>query len=155
MSVSSVVVFLVALGLYSLGGFVFKIDRAWYDRLAKPVWTPKSRTIALVWMILYVLIAIAIASLSEKPGFSELSSIVWFWLVVNWLSNQSFSYFMFQRKSLSGAFLASFLTAVTAFFLVVSLTDVNKAASWLLFPYLVWTCFATFLAWLIYLLNRR
>lgn len=36
----AVIVFFITYALFSIAGFLFPIDREWYDALNKPEWTP-------------------------------------------------------------------------------------------------------------------
>lgn len=96
MKKSSIIVFLLTYGLFYVSSILFPIDRAWYDALEKPSWTPPGMTIGIVWAVLYGLIALSVAIIYNKYGFKP--KTFWFIFLLNYIFNQAFSYFQFSQK---------------------------------------------------------
>jgi tryptophan-rich sensory protein len=147
------VAFVVTYALFSLSGLFFRLDRTWYDKLAKPSWTPSGAVIGLIWVTLYGCIAGATALVVHRlPVGAWPIGLAATWLF-NWLANQSFTYWMFQRKMLGAAWLTALATCVSAAVLAVWFADISWVAGGLLVPYVVWTAIATVLAWKIFNAN--
>jgi tryptophan-rich sensory protein len=141
--------FIATYVLFSLSGFFFRLDQTWYKQLKKPSWTPKGATIGLIWIVLYGCISLATALIIKDLSWSTL--IVF---SINWLFNQSFTYWMFKRKNLHASFITAVLTCFTALLLLICYADTHKLAGILLFPYVLWTAIASTLAWSISSANK-
>ncbi|TWI56158.1 TspO/MBR family protein [Halalkalibacter nanhaiisediminis] len=151
---SSILVFVITYSLFSLAGVLFPIDPDWYNSLHKPKWTPSGSMIGLIWALLFFLIATAVAKIYRQYGFTFAARLFWFVLLANWLLNQAFSYFLFTEKNLFFAFVDSAFVTLTTFLLIITTKPLSKKASNLLIPYLLWSSFATYLAFIIYIMNK-
>jgi translocator protein len=72
---------------------------------------------------------------------------------VNYVVNQAFSYFQFEKRDLFLATIDCLLVAVTTFLLIILSGRLAKVSAWMLVPYFLWSSFATFLSWTIYSMN--
>lgn len=150
---SAILVFIIVYLLFSLSGILFPVDRTWYASLKKPSWTPSGKTIGMIWGILYTLIALSLAIIEYKMGLKGTSiSFVLLW-IINYLANQSFSFFQFNAKRLDLAFLDTIAVVITTIMLLYATVHYSGLATILLIPYLIWSIIATTLAWSIYRLN--
>lgn len=150
---SAILVFIIVYLLFSLSGILFPVDRTWYASLKKPSWTPSGKTIGMIWGILYTLIALSLAIIEYKMGLKSTSiSFVLLW-IINYLANQSFSFFQFNAKRLDLAFLDTIAVVITTIMLLYATIHYSGLATILLIPYLIWSIIATTLAWSIYRLN--
>ncbi|UJF35959.1 TspO/MBR family protein [Paenibacillus hexagrammi] len=151
-----IVTFLITYALFSISGVLFPVDPAYYTELRKPSWNPPAKLFGIVWSVLYALISLSVAIVYTKTdGFQEAAYSYTVILFINYLANQAFSFFQFKLKNLRLAYLDSFLVALTTCLLIYATLPYSKLAAWLLVPYLLWSCFATFLAWTIYQLNKE
>ncbi|BBP91785.1 hypothetical protein BsIDN1_54030 [Bacillus safensis] len=73
----AIVVFFITYALFSIAGFLFPIDREWYDALNKPEWTPGGGVIAAVWAVLFALISLSAAIIYGKYGFQKITLPFW------------------------------------------------------------------------------
>jgi tryptophan-rich sensory protein len=113
---------------------------SWYRMLSKPSWTPPDRLFPIAWTLIYFMIAIAGWQIWETPGAdTRLPLIVW---GVQLLLNAFWSYIFFGRKQIGLALadIALLWLAIAAF--IVLCWDINRAASWLFVPYLLWVSYA-------------
>ncbi|RTE11584.1 TspO/MBR family protein [Paenibacillus whitsoniae] len=153
---SFITVFLITYALFSISSVLFPTDLAYFASLRKPTWSPPPKLFGIVWSILYVLISLSIAIVYTKTdGFQEVSIAYILILFINYIANQAFTFFEFKLKNLRLAFLDTLVVAVTTFLLIYYTIPYSKLAAWLLVPYLLWSCFATLLAWSIYQLNKN
>lgn len=149
------IVFFVTYGLFSLSGLLWRTDRAWYDSLNKPAWNPPARWFPIAWGMMYALIAAAVTIVyNQSDSFQDVTASWMIALALNYIFNQAFHFFEFKQKNLFLGFLDSFAVAVTACLLLIETVPYSKLAAWLLVPYLLWSSFATVLAWTIFILNR-
>ena len=151
MKKSSIIVFLLTYGLVYVSSILFPIDRAWYDALEKPSWTPPGMTIGMIWAVLFGLIALSVAIIYNNYGFK--SKTFWFLFLLNYICNQAFSYFQFSEKNLFLATVDCLLVAITTLLLIAVSSKLSKVSTWLLIPYFLWSAFATYLSWTIYSIN--
>lgn len=113
---------------------------SWYRMLSKPSWTPPARAFPIVWTVLYFMIAIAGWQIWETPGAdTRLPLIIW---GVQLLLNAAWSYIFFGRKQIGLALadIALLWLAIAAF--IVLCWDINRVASLLFVPYLLWVGYA-------------
>ncbi|GED04020.1 TspO/MBR family protein [Bacillus atrophaeus] len=151
-TIGAVLVFILTYALFSAAGFLFPVDRDWYDALHKPEWTPSGSAIGIIWAILFALISLAAAIIFAVYTFRQAKGF-WIVLFINYILNQAFSYFQFSQKSMLAASIDCLLVAVTALIVIVIANKLNKAASYLLLPYFLWSAFATYLSFTIYSMN--
>lgn len=126
--------------------------RDWYPALHKPAVTPAAWVFAPVWSALYLMMAVAawlvwmrrgrqgarraLSIFACQLGFNVAWSVVFFGL----------------RSPLAGLLdIAILWCAILA--TIVTFMKVNRAAAWLMVPYLLWVSFAVYLNAGIWLLN--
>ncbi|KPN16075.1 hypothetical protein AKG37_04455 [Bacillus australimaris] len=149
----AIVVFFITYALFSIAGFLFPIDREWYDALNKPAWTPGGGVIGAVWAVLFALISLSAAIIYGKYGFQKITLPFWILFLLNYVFNQAFSFFQFTQKDLFTATIDCLLVALTALALVIVSRKLSKVVPILLIPYVLWGFFATYLSYTIYSMN--
>jgi tryptophan-rich sensory protein len=122
----------------------------WYDALARPPATPPNWVFPVVWSCQYVLIGIAAWLVWRQPeGRRALRP--WFaQLVFNFLWSPAF--FALHNPGLGLVVIVPLLASVV--WTIVAFARVRPLAAWLMVPYLIWGCYATYLNVGIYYLNR-
>ncbi|PGZ08904.1 hypothetical protein COE30_11350 [Bacillus cereus] len=151
MKKSSIMVFLLAYGLFYLSSILFPIDRVWYNALEKPTWTPSGMIIGIIWALLYGLIALSVTIIYNKYGFNQ--KLFWSLFLLNYICNQAFSYFQFSQKNLLLATIDCFLVTITTLLLIVFSFKLSRISAYLFIPYFLWAAFATYLSWTIFSMN--
>lgn len=151
-----IIVFLITYALFSISGVLFPTDLDYYSALKKPSWNPPAKLFGIAWALLYALISASVAIVYTKTnGFQEAATNYVLILLLNYVANQAFTYIEFKLKNLKLAYLDTVLVAITTFLLIYATIPYSKLAAWFLVPYLLWSCFATLLAWSIYQLNKH
>lgn len=113
----------------------------WYDSI-KPSITPPSIVFPIVWNILFLLISISLyLALVNSQNKKEKKKIL-FAFGLNFVLNILWSLIFFELKLLSLAFFELVLFWLSILFLILLTYRINKTASYLLIPYLVWVTFA-------------
>jgi tryptophan-rich sensory protein len=124
--------------------------RGWYLSLARPPGTPPNWIFGPVWMTLYVLMGVAGWLVWRREGAGRPLQL-WGWqLAINALWNPAF--FGLHNIGLAFAIIVAMI-AMTAT-IVRAFAKVQKAAAWLMAPYLAWSCFAAYLNAGFWWLNR-
>jgi len=154
MKLSPIIVFVATYALFLVSGFLFQIDRPWYDALVKPSWTPPGGAIGIVWAVLFACIAGSLALLDAKVGIANPGAALSALIVVNWLTNQAYSFFQASQRDWFAAGIDAAVIALTAFAVAALAWRISKPAGLLFVPYALWASFATYLSFLIWSLNR-
>lgn len=125
----------------------------WYATLAKPELNPPSWVFGPVWTVLFVLMGTA-AFLVWRKGTHKRDvqfalSIFGVQLVLNTL--WSIIFFGLQKPNYAFLEIILLWTAIAA--TIVVFRNVSKLAAWLLVPYIIWVSFASYLNYMIWMLN--
>lgn len=122
-----------------------------YNTLQKPPLSPPSILFPIVWTLLYVLMGISYGILEiNKLVDKKINVIYYLQLAVNAL----WSIIFFTLKWRLFAFIWIILLDILVIIMIKKFYDKNKTAGLLQIPYIIWTLFATYLNFGVYLLNR-
>ncbi|MBQ3068569.1 MAG: tryptophan-rich sensory protein [Clostridia bacterium] len=123
-----------------------------YSNLIKPPLTPPPWVFPVVWTILYTLMGYAAYRIagSGEHGTREAVKLYWLQLFVNLLWPIAF----FRLEWRLFAFFWLLLLVVLITCTIRRFQPIDATASRLLYPYLAWCGFATYLNLAFYLLNR-
>lgn len=139
--------FLIILIPWFISSIVFKSDTIFYNNLNLPNFAPNPFVFIIVWLILYILIALSIYNMSEySPTYKKI-------LLINYVSNQIFSFFFFILKSPFLALIDTVIILISSLFLYYESKLDNEKSSRLLIPYLIWNLFATILIIFVFFMN--
>lgn len=133
--------FLIYLLPWFLSSILIKTDTVFYDSLKKPFFAPPPIVFIIVWTILYILIAASLYK-NKNKSIDYYKS-----LIINYFSNQIYTFIFFIIKSPFIAFIDCIIVFISSLFLY------NETKQKLLIPYIVWNLFACILSLSIYLLN--
>ena len=137
-----------------LSALISRSDMGIYDSIEQPPLSPPSWLFGVVWTILYFLMGVSLYLIWDKniPSYKKQTS---YWafgiqLFLNFLWAPIF--FITQQFLLSLILLILIILATVL--MIVSFWQISKPAALIQIPYLVWLCFAAYLNFGIYLLNR-
>lgn len=149
----------ISIAICLLVGFLSGISTSdsisgWYSTLEKPSFNPPNWIFGPVWTFLYILMGIALGKVwsSDSSGKEKNKAIFVFGsqLAVNAI----WSIFFFGMQNPLLAFIDIIILIVLIVYTIKLFKPINRMASWLLYPYLVWVSFATILNLSIILLNN-
>jgi tryptophan-rich sensory protein len=121
--------------------------KTWYvTEVVKSKLNPPSWLFAPVWTILFLLMGISLYLIWQKKG-----DLFWFWTQL--ILNTIWSFLFFGFRSPTWAFYEIIILWITILVTIIKFNKVDKLASKLLYPYLAWVSFATFLNYSIMVLN--
>lgn len=121
----------------------------WYAGLQKPSFNPPPWIFGPVWTVLYILVAVA-GWLVWSRDPKSLAMRMWIaQLVLNFLWSPAF--FGLHKPGLALVVIVALLVAILGFMLQARRLD--RLATWLFAPYLLWVAFATVLNAAIWWLN--
>jgi tryptophan-rich sensory protein len=141
---------------------------SWYAALVKPALNPPAWIFSPVWTVLYLMMAVALVLVGKnyflirgnKPMVRRWRWAIFFFFVQLGL-NALWSLIFFGSTSLTINGLnnigIAFIEIIFLWFAIVAtiitFARISKLAAWLLVPYLLWVSFATYLNYVIWLLN--
>lgn len=141
-------IFLAAcLGAGMTGG-LFPPD-AWYRSLKKPSWTPPDWVFPVTWMVLYLCMAWAGATVAGKPDNGIAMAFWAMQIAFNGLWTPVF----FGVKNIKLGMAIIGVLWVTVFAAMLALWQVDTLAGVLFVPYLLWVTIAGALNWSVGKLN--
>ena len=144
--------FILILLPWFIGGIIFRSDTIFYKSLNKPVFAPPSILFPIIWTILYFLIALNIYLIFKNNNYKDTLSYNKT-LLINYFSNQIFSFLFFTLKSPFLALIDTFIVFISSLFLYYESKELNKTSAKLLIPYIIWNLFATILIISIFFMN--
>lgn len=139
-------------GLQLISSFMGLITRNnltnWYNFLNKSALTPLPIIFPIIWTILYVLIAISGYLIWQKNNKKLKISFI-LQMILNWLWTPIFFHF---HWIFSGLVVIFFIIVNIAYFIYKTF---NKylIISLLMLPYFIWSCYALYLNYYIYINN--
>ncbi len=128
-------------------------NNAWIDTINKPSWNPPAYLFAPVWTVLYLLMGISLWIIwkEEVPYFKKINAIGLFFLQL--FFNFCWSILFFKYHLIGLALLDILIMIITIFATIFAFSTINKKASWLLTPYILWVSFAMLLNFTFWLMN--
>lgn len=140
----------ICLGIGMLSGlFITKNNLLWYSTLTKPSFSPPSWLFGPVWTIIYIMIGIALVLIWKQRPFNP--TLFWFF-TTNLLLNFTWTPLFFALHRIDLALFNIIFLLITLCACLI-LAYPNKYIILLLFPYFLWTSFATILNTQLFLLN--
>ena len=115
----------------------------WYQRLAKPSWTPAPPTIGLIWRILYPLIVVTFAFVFAQAYRGRVPRRVALPFAVNLLANLLFTPLQFGLRSLPWATVDILVVATTIPWAMRAIWPHYRWVAVAQGPYLLWVALAT------------
>lgn len=132
--------FILLLVVVASTGAIFE-PGAWYETLAKPVWTPPNWLFPITWTALYLMIAVSGWLVWREVGFAAAAlGFVFYFLQLVLNTAWTWLFFGMHRMDLALADVAGMWLAIVA--TIVAFSAIRPGAAWLLVPYLVWVSYA-------------
>lgn len=149
------------------GGIFTQSGMEWYDTtLIRPALNPPKWVFPIAWNFIFItatISALIVFNAGRRPW-----KILWFklgervdpyyWTLLilfaaNAFLNVFWSYLFFNQHNISAAFIEMMGLEVTVALLMIFSWHISKWASLLLLPYLLWVGFATYLTYMIMIIN--
>ena len=126
----------------------------WYAALEKSWFTPPNWLFGPAWTLLYALMAIAFWRILtlDRPATDKRAAIIAFLVQIFLNGLWSFAFFGWRSPGAGLAVIAVLWLAIVA--TIAAFARLDRAAAWLLAPYLAWTSYAAALNAGVFVLNR-
>ncbi len=151
---SIIILFPLMLLLIGLNNFQVNVD--WYSSLNMPSIIPPRWIFTPMWIVLYLMIATSVVIILEtkvKKTNKKDKIIAISLFIINGILNAIYSILFFGMKSILLAFLEQPFLIVSILLLIWCVYRINKIATYLLIPYLLWVCFGTVLTGITLFMN--
>jgi tryptophan-rich sensory protein len=132
--------------------FTTKSINSWYQFLNKPSFAPPNWLFAPVWSILYFLMAISAFLIWKKKKEINVREALMFYFI-QLILNVLWSIVFFGLKSPFFGFLEILILWFFIFLTILKFYKIEKLASYLLIPYILWVSFAGILNFFVLILN--
>lgn len=124
-----------------------------YMALNRPPLSPPPWVFAVVWPILYVLMGISAYLVSSTQAEAGLKKRAFVLYALQLVFNFFWSIWFFRFELLGFSFLWILLLFALVILTALAFYDINKLAGWLFLPYIAWLAFASYLNYMVWMLN--
>ena len=122
----------------------------WYSSLTKASFNPPDWIFAPVWTTLYLFMTIAIWAAWHK-NYRDVNLV--FYYLIHLVFNTTWSIVFFGLHQILLALIVLMILIALIIILILRFKRVNYVSSYLMIPYLLWSCYALFLNFNLYILN--
>ncbi len=126
---------------------------AWYSGLVKPALNPPSWVFGPVWTILYALMGIAVFLVLRRGWRQKGVKVALGIFAAQLLANALWSILFFGMRNPLYALIDILVLWVLVLVTILVFYRLSRPAAYLLLPYIAWVSFATYLNYMIYILN--
>lgn len=125
------------------------VNNNFYNEFNIPTFAPPQILFPIVWTILYLLMGWAWNLILKCPNKKKHSTLFGIQIFLNFL----WVILFFKAELFLLSFIVVLILDVLVFYIILTFHNYNKLSADLLIPYLIWICFASYLNWVIYLIN--
>ena len=134
-----------------IGGLVITgFKEPWYSLINKPSFNPPSWIFAPVWTTLYLMMTIAIWLFWHSKNRDMNTIYIYF---IHIVFNTTWSVVFFGLHQIFYALLVLIVLIILIIILIMRFKRVNVLSFYLMFPYLLWCCYALILNFNLLILN--
>ena len=126
---------------------------AWYNSLNVSVLTPDGWVFGFAWTVLYALLGIALFLVMNKTKTRLNKTKAYVLFISQLLLNGLWTYLFFGLHFVGASLVSLSVLLAVSVWMLVAFKPISKAASYLVWPYVLWLCFALYLNSTIWILN--
>ena len=143
--------FIITYSASFIGGMVtINLKEPWYSELIKSNYNPPDWVFAPVWTTLYLMMTLAIWFYWHSKN-REVSTIYIYFIHI--IFNTTWSIVFFGLHQILLALIVLVILIFLIIILILKFKRVNYVSLYLMIPYLLWSCYALFLNFNLYILN--
>ena len=148
---SFILLFIITYSASFIGGFAtVSFKEPWYSQLVKSNYNPPDWVFAPIWTTLYLMMTLAIWFYWHSKN-REMSTIYIYFIHI--VFNTTWSIVFFGLHQILLALIVLMILIALIIILILRFKRVNYVSSYLMIPYLLWSCYALFLNFNLYILN--
>lgn len=133
--------------------FTFEAIPVWYATLEKPAFAPPNWIFGPVWITLYFLMGLSLYIVWKDELKSKTRNAFFIVFGIQLILNALWSFLFFGLRSPFLGLLDIILLDIMVIVTIIYAKSISKLAMILLIPYLIWIVFASFLNYVIFLVN--
>ena len=143
--------FIITYSASFIGGIVtISFKEPWYSELVKSNYNPPDWVFAPVWTTLYLMMTLAIWSYWHSKN-REMNTVYIYFIHI--VFNATWSIVFFGLHQILLALIVLMILLILMIILIIKFRRVNYVSAYLMIPYLLWSCYALFLNFKLYILN--
>ena len=148
---SFILFFVITFSASFIGGLVsINLKEPWYSQLIKSNYNPPDWIFAPVWTTLYVMMTLAIWFFWHTKNRDINTIYIYF---IHIVFNTTWSIVFFGLHQILLALIVLVILIILIVILIFKFKRVNYVSAYLMIPYLLWSCYALFLNFNLYILN--
>ena len=148
---SFILFFVITFSASFIGGLVsINLKEPWYSELIKSNYNPPDWLFAPVWTTLYLMMTLAIWFFWHTKNRDINTVYIYF---IHIIFNTTWSIVFFGLHQILFALVVLLILIFLIIILILKFKRVNKVSSYLMIPYLLWSCYALFLNLNLFILN--
>ena len=138
-----IIFFFITYSASLIGGLAtINFKEPWYSQLIKPSFNPPDWIFAPVWTTLYLMMTVAIWFFWHSKNRNMNTVYIYF---IHLIFNTTWSIIFFVFHNIFLALIILIILIVLIIILIVRFKRVNLLSTYLMIPYLLWSCFALIL----------
>lgn len=149
-----IVSILIALAIGGLSAFLTRNNMNMFDSINMPKLSPPSILFPIVWSILFVLMGISAAMIYNSNGHQSKINSALLTYCASLIFNFFWSIIFFNMRWFLFAFIWLLILLYLIIKTVLKYYKIKPLAAYLQIPYILWVCFAGYLTFAIWILNR-
>ena len=148
---SLILFFVITFSASFIGGLVsINLKEPWYSELIKSNYNPPDWIFAPVWTTLYLMMTLAIWLFWHSKNRDINTIYIYF---IHLVFNTTWSIIFFAFHNILLALINLMILIGFIIILILKFKRVNNVSAYLMIPYLLWSCYALFLNFNLYILN--
>ena len=149
--ISFILFFIITYSASFIGGMAtISFKEPWYSELVKSNYNPPDWIFAPVWTTLYLMMTLAIWFYWHSKN-REMNTIYIYFIHI--VFNTTWSIVFFGLHQIFLALIVLMILIALIIILILRFKRVNYVSSYLMISYLLWSCYALFLNFNLYILN--
>ena len=149
--ISFVLFFFITFSASFIGRLVtINFKEPWYSELVKSNYNPPDWVFAPVWTALYIMMTIAVWLYWHSKN-KEMNVIYIYFIHI--VFNTTWSIVFFGLHQIFLALIVLMILIILIIILILKFIQVNNVCAYLMIPYLLWSCYALFLNFNLFILN--
>ena len=146
------ILYIFILLLWLISSFIFNCEESYYNLLKLPFFTLNSKSISILWFIVYILNSISIFIIIKKTNIFKKNDYIYI-LLTNYISNELFLFFFFYLMSPFLGFAITTIIFLSSIFLFIEPKKISKKAASFLLPYIIYNTYSFILITCVYFMN--
>ena len=143
--------FIITYSASFIGGMAtISFKEPWYSQLVKSNFNPPDWIFAPVWTTLYLMMTLAIWFYWHSKN-REMNTVYIYFIHI--VFNATWSIVFFGLHQILLAFIVLMILIFLIIVLIIKFKRVNYVSTYLMIPYLLWSCYALFLNFNLYIFN--